>query len=157
MIALITGLSSTVIEQLHLTWAHVGRKSSFETLLKYNNPAGRFSFYRRLLATVEGSCVPFVGTFLNELVHVKDLYHDEQGLICFFQRQKWYEAISAMLRYQSRPYNIAESASTMTFISMHLRTGSTKDDNWFWTRSREVQQSELRHADIRKGLEAAGF
>jgi len=28
---------------------------------------------------------------------------------------------------------------------------------WFWEKSQEVQQSELAHADIRKGLEAAGF
>jgi len=30
-------------------------------------------------------------------------------------------------------------------------------ERWYWQRSDELQQAELVHADIRRGLEAAGF
>jgi len=95
--------------------------------------------------------------FLTDICHINDQFEDEGDRICFLRRQRLYETVSTLLRYQSRPYNIAESESTTNFILQHLRSGSLKDQAWFWARSQEIQQSELAHADIRKGLEAAGF
>jgi len=157
MSAVINALSSTVISRLPLTWAHVGRKSTLDALLRHNEPTGGFSGYRSLLQNVDGSCVPFVGMYMTDLVHIQDQFSDEDGRICFLQKQRWYETIMAMLRYQSKPYDIAENDPTLKFIEEHLREDSTKDQNWFWVRSQEVEETELAHADIRKGLEAAGF
>ncbi|KAJ6623083.1 ras guanine nucleotide exchange factor domain-containing protein [Mycena sp. CBHHK59/15] len=157
MSAVINALSSTVISRLHLTWAHVGRKSILDALVKYNDPTGGFSGYRSLLTHADGPCVPFIGMYLTDIVHIADQFSDHDGQICFLQRQRWFEAVQVMLRSQSKPYNIAESETTMNFIWGHLRTDSSKDQTWFWEKSQEVQQSELAHADIRKGLEAAGF
>ncbi|KAJ7109784.1 ras guanine nucleotide exchange factor domain-containing protein [Mycena epipterygia] len=157
MSAVINALSSTVISRLHLTWAHVGRKSILDMLIKFNDPTGGFSGYRALLNTAEGPCVPFIGMYLTDIVHISDQFSDHDGQISFLKRQRWYEVVQIMLRCQARPYNIAESDSTLNFIRGHLRTDSLKDQTWFWEKSQEVQQSELAHADIRKGLEAAGF
>ncbi|KAJ7687418.1 ras guanine nucleotide exchange factor domain-containing protein [Mycena rosella] len=157
MSAVINALSSTVISRLHLTWAHVGRKSILDTLIKFNDPSGGFSGYRALLLNAEGPCVPFIGMYLTDIVHISDQFSDHDGQISFLKRQRWYEVVQVMLRCQARPYNIAESESTLNFISGHLRMDSLKDQTWFWEKSQEVQQSELAHADIRKGLEAAGF
>ncbi|KAJ7508677.1 ras guanine nucleotide exchange factor domain-containing protein [Mycena galericulata] len=157
MSAVINALSSTVISRLHLTWAHVGRKSILDTLIKFNDPSGGFSGYRALLMNAEGPCVPFIGMYMTDIVHISDQFSDQDDQISFLQRQRWYEVVQIMLRSQSKPYNIAESESTMNFICGHLRMDSLKDQTWFWEKSQEVQQSELAHADIRKGLEAAGF
>lgn len=158
MSAVINALSSTVITRLHLTWAHVGRKSVLEGLLKHNEPSRGFAGYRNLLQNVEGPCVPFISMYLTDLVHIQDAFSDETGgRICFLQRQRSYETVNAMLRFQSKPYDIAESESTMSFIKRALQVDGEKDNNYFWTKSQEVQQTELAHADIRKGLEAAGF
>jgi len=158
MSAIIIALSSTVITRLHLTWAHVGRKSNLDALLRHNEPTGGFAGYRALLQQAEGSCVPFITMFLTDIIHVQEQFvRQGEGHICFFQRARWYEIITNMLRFQSRPYSIAPSESTQNFVDMHLREGMQKDQNWYWTRSQEVQHSELAHADIRKGLEAAGF
>lgn len=161
MSAIVTGLSSTVITRLHLTWVHVGRKSTYEALSRYNEPSGSFSAYRSLLRDVdsESSCIPFVVMFLAEIMHLNDLFIDDEGKLCFYKRQRWYDVVSAMLRYQSRPYEIAESESIMGFIKKRLRDSEdvSKDHNWFWKKSQEVQKGETAHADIRKGLEAAGF
>nr|GAT61374.1 predicted protein [Mycena chlorophos] len=164
MSAVINALSSTVISRLHLTWAHVGRKSILEALVKYNDPTGGFSGYRALLANAEGPSVPFIGMYLTDIVHISDQFSDRelpelggQKELSFLQRQRWYDVVQVMLRAQSKPYLIAESESTTNFIWGHLRMDSMKDQTWFWEKSQEVQQSELAHADIRKGLEAAGF
>ncbi|KAJ7103128.1 ras guanine nucleotide exchange factor domain-containing protein [Mycena belliarum] len=157
MSAVINALSSTVISRLHLTWAHVNRKSILEALIKYNDPSGGFSGYRSLLLNAEGPCVPFIGMYLTDIVHISDQFSDNDGQISFIKRQRWYEVVQIMLRCQTRPYNIAESESTSNFILAHLRLDSMKDQTWFWEKSQEVQHSELAHADIRKGLEAAGF
>jgi son of sevenless-like protein len=45
----------------------------------------------------------------------------------------------------------------MTYIDGQLAAANAKELPAFWTRSQELQQAELAHADIRKGLEAAGF
>jgi son of sevenless-like protein len=166
MSALINALSSTAISRLLLTWAHVGRKSTLDALLKHNEPSGGFSGYRTLLTTVDGPCVPFIGMFLTDLVHIQDQFGDcvsptsanpEKSLICFVKRQRWYDTISTMLKHQQKLYNFAECESIRTFIDTHLLAANAKDPGWFWTKSQEVQHSELAQADIRRGLVEAGF
>lgn len=157
MSAIIIALSSVVITQLHFTWAHVGRKSHLDVLLRFNDPSGGFAGYRNLLQTIEGPCVPFVGMFLADIVRIREQFSDSPGQICFLQRQRWYETVSTMLKYQKHPYDIPFSQPTTTFIQNHLEEGILKEQTWFWKRSQRVQHSELAYADIRKGLEAAGF
>lgn len=153
MSAVINALSSVNITRLHLTWAHVGRKSNLDALLKFNEPTGGFSGYRSLMVNADGPCVPFVMPYLTDIQHIKDQFDDGEQ-ISFIQRQRWFDVVSFILKFQGKPYNIAESESTSNFISGHLNVMVGKD---FWKRSVEVQQSELAHADIRRGLEAAGF
>jgi son of sevenless-like protein len=165
MSALLSALSSTALTRLHLTWAHTGRRSTLDNLLKYNDPTGGFAGYRGLIQSAEGPCLPFIGMFLTDIVHTNDQLADDFPsvskpditLISFSKRQRYFDIISAMLRHQRKPYNFAENDSTKMFIESHLKDAATKDQEWFWVKSQEVQQTELAHADIRKGLEAAGF
>ena len=156
MSAIITALSSSVITGLQLTWARTSRKSVLDGLLRYSDPTGGFAKYRMLLKQVEGPCVPFITMFLTEMIHV-DRFPEREGLISFYQRTRWYEAITAMLMFQSRPHKIAADELTINFIEGHLREGSCCDPGWFWKRGQEIQRAEATHADIRRGLEAAGF
>ena len=242
MSAIIAALSSAVISRLHLTWAHVGRTHQFETLAKLNDPSGNFTSYRTVLQAVDGPCVPFIGMFLTDLVHIHDKMKDKVSfplsrthrpgwptspapaqfefdrscqvynpplsgkafsfttspsnmvlpsprsiascpastsnhpnihgacptplasgppLINFIKRQKWAEVVRSIVRFQSKPLSttIVEDPTVMTFITEQLALASEKlrDPQAFWARSQELQQHELSHADIRKGLEAAGF
>ncbi|KAI5120791.1 hypothetical protein M0805_002418 [Coniferiporia weirii] len=80
-------------------------------------------------------------------------------LINFVKRQKWTDAVSAVVRFQGKVPAIVENAPLMTFVSEQLTLSAEKlkDPMTFWVRSQELQQSEVAHADIRRGLEAAGF
>ncbi|KAF9469694.1 ras guanine nucleotide exchange factor domain-containing protein [Collybia nuda] len=157
MSAILNALSSAVITRLHLTWAHVGRKSSLDGLLHYSEPSGGFAAYKKLLSSVEGPCVPFIGMYLTDIAHIQDSFSDEGAQICFLQRRRWYHVVTAIVRYQPRVYYIVESETTLSFINKHLQEEPNRDHDWFWSRSQDVQHTELAHADIRKGLEAAGF
>ncbi|KAJ3815612.1 ras guanine nucleotide exchange factor domain-containing protein [Lentinula aff. lateritia] len=154
MSAIINALSSTVIHRLDRTWWHVGRKNTFESLLKCNEPSGGFSAYRQLhLHAMESPCVPFIGMYLTELVHIKVQYSDSAGRVSVLQRQRWYDVVMIMLRSQAKPYNITEN-ETMKFIQSNLRGWTTTKD-WqakFWSKSQEVRRLERDNADIRKGL-----
>ena len=158
MSAIITALSSVVITRLHLTWSHVGRKTNLDALLKYNDPSGGFAAYRNVQQQVKGPCVPFVGMYLTDIVHTQDQFEEEDhNRVSFIKRHRWFDVVSAMLKHQQNPYNIPESTTTRQFIANSLRIMGTKEQAWFWARSQEVQHSEVAHADIRRGLEAAGF
>lgn len=165
--AIVGGLSSAVISRLYLTWAHVSRSRHLEPLVKLNEPTANFSAYRTLLGGIDGPCVPFIGMYLTDIVHINDQHPDTitvppppeppRTLIHFVKRSKWYDAVNAILRFQRKPYPFVEDTSLMFFIQAQLAVAHGRDQGWYWTRSQELQQAELAHADIRKGLEAAGF
>ncbi|PPQ64238.1 hypothetical protein CVT24_008641 [Panaeolus cyanescens] len=157
MSAIINALSSTDITRLHLTWAHVDRKAQLDALLRHNEPTGGFAGYRSLLQHTSGPCVPFIAMYLVDNHHIHDQFRDSDGQICFYQKARWYEIISNMTRFQSKPYTMSANESIMAFIENQFRDGALPDDSWYYNKSQEVQHSELAHADIRRGLEAAGF
>jgi son of sevenless-like protein len=94
--------------------------------------------------------------FLTEMAHVDQISGTEER-ISFYQRARWFDTITAMLMFQSPSYNIAADESIINLFEGHLREGSCCDPGWFWKKSMETQRAEVTHADIRRGLEAAGF
>lgn len=154
MSALVTALTSTIVTRLPLTWAHVSRKSMLDSLARYNDPAGGFATYRTL-NNVDGPCLPFVSMYLTELTHIQDQYIDKEGTVSFYKRKRFYDVSSTLLRHQKQPYAFALD-DVAVFIRKELQE-PLPDSRWFWRKSEEVQQSEFAHADIRKGLEKAGF
>ena len=168
MSAIVAALSSSVLSRLHLTWALVTRGNYLQTLTRLTEPTGNFQTQRSLYQSLEGPCVPFVGMYLTDIVHVNDQLKDiisfsssnappTPPLINFVKRQKWYEAVHAMLKYQSKTHSITETPQTMSFLEAQLSTSLGKDQQSLWARSQQLQQDEVAHADIRRGLEAAGF
>lgn len=121
MSAIVAGLASTVVSRLHLTWAHVGRAAHLDPLTKLADPAGNFSQWRSLLASIEGPCVPFIGMYLTDIVHINDQYPDVQlglpnlPLIHFLKRSKWAEAVTSITRFQSKSYFLAEVSRVVSF------------------------------------------
>ncbi len=170
MYAIVDALSSPVISRLHLTWAHVGRRSHLEQLAKYQDPTGSFSAYRLSQRAVDGPCIPYIGMHLADMQLANTQAPDNTvilssssssgsplSLINFAKRERWYEAIEAIVRHQPRSYAFAEDASVVAYVDANIAVAGEKDQGSFWMKSQELQQAELQHADIRKGLELAGF
>ena len=154
-----------MVTRLHLTWAHVGRTSQLSQLVRLNDPSGSFSNCRAAQQAVDGPCVPFVTMHLTEICHISDQFTDKTlikdgsntTMVNFIKRRKWCNAVTTMLRHQGKFYPFAEDATTMSFVEANLLQYGEMDQAKFWSKSQEVQQAEVSNADIRKGLEAAGF
>jgi son of sevenless-like protein len=117
--------------------------------------------------------------FLTDLVHVNDQFPnlvDANGeplsstlslnqtavnggrmLVNFVKLQRFSDVINNILKFSSMPYILPENPNMLSFIDSQLATASSKDQGFFWQRSQDLLSAELAHADIRKGLEAAGF
>ncbi|KZW00497.1 ras GEF [Exidia glandulosa HHB12029] len=78
-------------------------------------------------------------------------------LINFVKRQYIANVMDNVLRHQTKTYEISEDQHLYAYIESRLQVASSKDQGSFWLRSQEVQQAEIAHADIRRGLEQAGF
>jgi son of sevenless len=169
MSSIVAALQSVLISRLHFTWLNSNKEMALEPLRKVIHPASNYAYYRRILDAVEGPCVPFVGPFMKNMIYAQEQHEDnvivqsatkpdqQFTLIHFVKRQKWYDITVQMLRFQTKPYSIPEMSEMTNFITGQMERAATKGDRWYWQRSDELQQAELLHADIRRGLEAAGF
>lgn len=157
--AIVTALSSSVIKRLHLTWAAAARSTHLDDLAKLNDAPGNFSAYREALKDVDSSCVPFMAMFLTEIVRTQ-CQPDTRGdppLINFTKRMRFFDTITSMLRFQTKPHFISEKDSILAFVEHQLTINGEKDQDWIWKRSETVQKQEMKDADILGGLEKAGF
>jgi len=140
-----------------------------EPLRKIIHPASNYGYYRSILEAVDGPCVPFVGPFLKNMIYAHEQHGDNVfvqsttnpdrhfTLVHFVKRQKWHDITLQMLRFQAKPYLISEIPEMTSFITGQIDKAATMGERWYWQRSDELQHAELVHADIRRGLEAAGF
>lgn len=169
MSSIVAALSSVLISRLHFTWVTASREYILEPLRKIIHPASNYGYYRSVLEAVEGPCIPFVGPFLKNIVYTQDQHADnvvvqsattpdrQFTLVHFVKRQKWYDITLQMLRFQSKPYHIHEIPEMTNFIVGQMEKAVGIGERWYLQRSDELQHAELVHADIRRGLEAAGF
>lgn len=138
--------------------------------MKYIDPTGRFRAYRALLQNTEGPALPFVSTFLTDIVHIAQLpdtlpalpspstTSEPEPLINFAKRERFYTVISTILKYQSQTYNFVENEDVRVFVETQLAAAEAingEDPEWFWTKGKEVQQVEFL-ADM-GGLDRAEF
>jgi len=187
MTAIVAALTSAMITRLHLTWAHVGRGAQLQPLARLNEPTANFSTYRALHQATNAPCVPFIAVFLTDIVHIQDQMRDvvsfplatastpltatlantpiapamtpehTQDLINFVKRLKWFDAVNTIVRFQKKAYEFGENTTIINYITDQLSLSAARDETILWSRSADIQQNEMAHADIRKGLEAAGF
>ena len=168
MSAIVTALSSTVIQRLHLTWAHVGKASHLASLTQLNEPAGSFSSYRQAQQDTDSPCVPFIGMYLTDILHINDHYEDAsvntgkstestEKLFNFVKRRKWAETLDTILAHQKQHYHFTQDLLTTQLIEASLARASEVVPAAFWAQSQDIQATERQRADIRRGLEAAGF
>ncbi|KAJ7906866.1 ras guanine nucleotide exchange factor domain-containing protein [Mycena leptocephala] len=150
MSAVVTALTTTLIQNLKCTWSLVPGKcqSILDGISILNDPSGGFSQYRRLVWDAEGPCVPFIAMYLNDIARISEKFTDFQGRISFLRRQRCYEVVQTMLRSQKRPYdNICESSSVLSWISACLAIAGERDEAWIESSCKEVMRSESTYAE----------
>lgn len=167
MSAIVTALSSSDISRLHLTWAHVNKKAHLEPLARLNDPSGNFSAFRSVQRTGDLPSIPFIGPYLTDIIHINDQYIHRDNTIStargpallfnFVKRRKWTDVLDAIFRHQSEQYTFLPTVVVMSQIETQLNMAAGVEQAAFWAKSADVQREERTSADLRRGLEAAGF
>jgi son of sevenless-like protein len=104
-----------------------------------------------------------LGIYLTDLTQINDVQPDVlpdalPPLINFYKRQLLHTAMDSLLRFQSKPFiGLLEISTTLELIQSSLVKVKDIDPGLFAVKSQELMVMEVEHADIRKGLEAAGF
>jgi son of sevenless-like protein len=153
MHAIVNALSSHVISRLDQTWAHATQAAVFDTLLTFSNPANQFATYRTIIRASQGPCVPYIGMWLTEIAQINDRYPDAvpsgnwdlttSSLINFSKRAKWFDVLEQVLRFQNKPYMVAEVPHTMGYIEGHLVNAMGLSPEFLQVKSREIAQQEM--------------
>jgi son of sevenless len=166
--AIVTALSSAVIQRLHLTWAYAKKTSHLDQLTQLNDPAGSFAAYRQAQQATDTPCVPFIGMYLTDILHINDHYQDSsvktgmsadhtERLFSFVKRRKWSDTLDTILAHQKQRYTFPQDLMIIQLIEASLIRANEVVPNAFWAQSHDIQAAERQSLDIRGGLEDAGF
>jgi len=161
MAALIAGLNSPPIRRLKRSWdpLHTRTIAQLDDVEKTLDSGKNFTGYRRLLATVNPPCVPFLGVYLTVLTFIqdgnKDLLVKEGNLINFNKRQKAAEVIREIKKYQQKPYNLSEIPSIQDFLEASLSSVENAPD--FWEISMALEPREREDEKMARLLQESGF
>jgi len=92
--------------------------------------SGKYKAFHEALGRVSGSCIPYLGVFLTELVYCDEGMKDEhEGLIHFHKRRQMYAIIANVQRYQQQPYNFVPVPQISALL--HLRTPKLSEEELF--------------------------
>jgi son of sevenless len=99
------------------------------------------------------------GVYLTVLTFIqdgaKDLLVKEGNLINFNKRQKAAEVIREIKKYQSKPYNLCEIPSVLSWIQESLSALENPPD--FWDLSLKLEPREREDEKMARLLQESGF
>ncbi|KAG6897762.1 hypothetical protein C0992_011431 [Termitomyces sp. T32_za158] len=181
MFAITSGLTTQPIHRLKRTWELVGQQSmeQFVTCESTIECTKSVKKYRQLMELVDPPCVPFIGkplrrylcyhspnacvagVFLSALQFIHDGNADmlPGGLVNFRKRQKAFEVITDITRWQAQPFNLLPIPSVQTWIKESLsRFNDTKAwSDRFWELSTELEPRQREDEKMARLLQESGF
>ncbi|KAG6868619.1 hypothetical protein C0993_000209 [Termitomyces sp. T159_Od127] len=163
MFAITSGLTTQPIHRLKRTWELVGQQSmeQFATCESTIECTKSVFKYRQLMDLVNPPCVPFIGVYLSVLRFNHDGNSDmlPGGLVNFRKRQKAFEVITDLTRWQAQPFNLQPIPAIQTWIQESLsRFNDTKAwSDQFWVLSMELEPREREDEKMARLLLESGF
>ncbi|KAG6903263.1 hypothetical protein C0995_000158 [Termitomyces sp. Mi166 len=163
MFAITSGLDTPPIRRLKRTWELVGQRSmtQFTACEMTIESTKSITKYRQLMSLVNPPCVPFIGVFLSALQFIHDGNPDmlPGGLVNFRKRQKAFEVITDIKRWQPQPFNLHPIPSVQTWIEESLGqfndTKASSDQFWHWSIILEPRERE--DEKMARLLQESGF
>ena len=120
LLAIIAGINSIAVHRLKFTQEGVPQKSldSFNELKSLMNSDNSYKNYREIIHSVSPPIVPYLGTYLADLVFIDDGNPDTvDGLINFRKREMVYKVIEEIQQYQQAPYQFEADPFSLTYLS----------------------------------------
>eukprot|EP00124_Ichthyophonus_hoferi_P000149 Ihof_evm13s5 gene=Ihof_evmTU13s5 len=136
MMAVLGGLNSAAIHRLRLTWEKLPDKNrqQLEQMNEIMDSKGNCAAYRRAIHNVVGPRMPFLGTYLTDLVFIDDTLPRElpnrDNFINVEKLRKTYNIIVQLQHLQANDYQLTPKKEIITYLLGTSEKASDPEENY---------------------------